>query len=104
MTKEPNYTPKMEAVLRAEYLANPSKETVDILAAMLGKKPRSVTAKLSNMGIYQTPARTSKSGKPIIKKQNLVEQIEGKLNLNLPSLIKANKKDLERIVEHLLQS
>jgi hypothetical protein len=98
-TKAPNYTEAQEKELREKYTASPSRETVDLLADSYGKSPRSIIAKLSNMKIYIAPARTTKAGKPIVKKETLVNEICAILNVDAPSLAKANKLDLEKIVE-----
>lgn len=97
--KTPNYTDEMVLRLTEEYEANPTRETVDALAAEFGKSPRSVIAKLSTMGIYQTPPRTTKSGEPIIKKDEMVEEVCERLGINIPSLVKTNKRDLKTLVE-----
>ena len=97
-TKEPNYTDEMVAQLEAEYTAEPTRETVDRLAEEFGKSPRSVISKLSNMGIYKAPPRMTKAGKPIVKKETLVEEITRCLGIEAPSLVKANKLDLEKVV------
>lgn len=96
--KTPNYTDEMVARLEAEYSENPTRETVNALAADMGKSPRSVIAKLCTMGIYQTPPRTTKTGKPIVKKEEMVEEICRALGVEVPSLVKTNKRDLETLV------
>lgn len=96
--KTPNYTDEMVSRLEEVYSANPTRDTVDELAAEFGKTPRSVIAKLSTMGIYQTPPRTTKSGEPIIKKDEMVEEICERLNISIPSLVKTNKRDLKTLV------
>jgi hypothetical protein len=97
--KEPNYTEKMEARLRSEYEANPTRDTVDALAEEMGKSPRSIIAKLSNMSIYKAPPRLTKAGTPIVKKETLVAEICEALGIECPSLVKANKQDLERLTK-----
>ena len=97
--KEPNYSPEAEALLRKEYESNPCTETVMQLVEELGKSKRSIISKLSNMGIYVTPPRTTKTGQPIVKKEQLVEEICEALNVKAPSLVKANKQDLIRLVK-----
>ena len=74
-TKVVNYTDEMVESIVAEYEAAPSRETVDALAARFGKTSRSVIAKLSTLGIYQAPARVTKTGKPVVKKEALVAEI-----------------------------
>lgn len=97
--KTPNYTDDMVARLNDEYLENPTRETVDSLAEEFGKSPRSIIAKLSTMGIYVTPPRTTKAGKPIVKKETMVEEICSVLGVEAPSLVKTNKRDLETLVK-----
>jgi len=103
VTKEPNYTVKQEAQLKEMYTANPVPETVEALVEMTGKNKRSIVAKLSNMGIYVVPERTTKAGTPVVKKETLVAEIGAKLEGEFPSLIKANKRDLEKLVECLAE-
>jgi len=98
-TKAPNYTETQEARMREFYLEVPGRGSVDCLAEEFGKSPRSIIAKLSNMGIYVAPPRTTKAGKPIVKKEVLVAEIMTKLGVEAPSLVKANKQDLERLVD-----
>jgi hypothetical protein len=97
--KAPNYTEEQEAELRECYTAKPTREIVDMLADKYGKSPRSIISKLSNMGIYKAPPRTTKAGTPIVKKETLVKEICDRLGIDAPSLVKANKQDLERMVE-----
>ena len=99
--KEPNYTKVMEADMHEAYEKNPTRETVDALADLLGKSPRSIIAKLSNMQIYKAPPRLTKSGTPIVKKETLVAEIMERLGVNAPSLVKANKQDLTRLTNAL---
>ena len=62
--KTPNYSEANVARMRAEYLANPSDETVDALtASFVGKTRRSVIAKLVSLGIYVKPEKSVKTAK-----------------------------------------
>jgi hypothetical protein len=97
--KTPNYTDEMVARLVEQYEAEPTRETVNELAVELGKSPRSVIAKLCTLGIYQTPPRTTKNGKPIVKKEEMVAEICESLGVEIPSLVKTNKRDLETLVK-----
>jgi hypothetical protein len=96
--KPPNYTDAQVEFMTGCYTEQPNKETVEALAIKFGKGKRSIIAKLSNMGIYIAPKRTTKSGKPIVKKETLVDEISACLGVELTSLVKANKQDLERLV------
>jgi len=95
--KEPNYTDAMEATMREVYEADPTPETVVQLMETMDKSKRSVIAKLSSMKVYVTPARTTKAGGKIVKKSELVDMISNMLEVSMPSLEKANKKDLEAL-------
>tara|TARA_E500000081_G_scaffold152798_1_gene185765 strand:- start:848 stop:1249 length:402 start_codon:yes stop_codon:yes gene_type:complete len=96
----PNYTDAMVDRMVGEYTATPSVDTVTTLAKEFGKTKRSVIAKLVREGVYQAQERTTKSGAPIVRKADLVEQIESYfVGASLPSLVKASKADLQRMVE-----
>jgi len=101
ISKPPNYSDEQVTELRERYLKNPCRDTVNEIAADFGKRQRSVIAKLSREGIYVTPPRTTKSGTPIVKKETLVERIEKRLEIEVPSLVKTNKLDLEKITAAL---
>ena len=94
---EVNYTEDMVTEMQERYVANPTRDTVNELAEEFEKSTRSIIAKLSQLGIYQAPPRTTKSGEPIVRKSDLVEAIEEGTGLELPSLVKATKADLQRL-------
>ena len=96
-TKVVNYTDEMVETIVSVYEAAPERATVDALAEKFGKTPRSIIAKLSTLGIYKAPARVTKTGAPVVKKEFLVAEINNKLGVELPSLVKANKQDLEAL-------
>ena len=100
-TKVVNYTEEMVEAIVAAYEANPVRATVDALAAEYNKTPRSIIAKLSTMGVYKAPARVTKTGAPVVKKEALVAEITAAIGVELPSLVKANKQDLEALVSAL---
>ena len=100
-TKAVNYTDEMVETIVSVYEAAPERATVDALAEKFGKTPRSIIAKLSTLGIYKAPARVTKTGAPVVKKEALVAEINNKLGVELPSLVKANKQDLEALVSAL---
>ena len=41
----------------------------------------------------------TKSGEPVVRKAELVAQIEAHFGIEMPSLVKASKVDLQRMVE-----
>lgn len=93
-----SYTPEETESIVKEYQANPTRETVESIAKRIGKSPRSVIAKLAATGVYQTPQRTTKTGDPIIKKEKMVADIEEALDIEVPTLVKAGKQDLAKLV------
>jgi hypothetical protein len=96
-----SYTEELTAEIVAEYAANPTRETVDAIAQRISKSMRSVIAKLSSAGVYQTPQRTTKTGEPIEKKEELVVQISTWLGIEVPTLAKTGKEDLKKIRDAL---
>lgn len=94
-----SYTPELTAQIVEEYNASPSRETVESIAGRIGKSTRSVIAKLAATGVYQTPERTTKTGDPIVKKEEMVEDLEKLLIISVPTLVKAGKQDLAKLVE-----
>ena len=92
-----SYNEELTAEIVAEYEANPSRETVEAIAARIEKSVRSVIAKLSSAGVYQTPQRTTKTGEPIEKKEEMVTQICTWLGVDAPTLAKTVKQDLKLI-------
>ena len=94
-----NYTEAQTEKMVAQYNANPNRETVEALAKELGKNTRSVIAKLSREGVYKAQPRQTKSGEPIIRKAELVAQIQETLGVEFPSLVKASKADLQRLID-----
>tara|TARA_B100000809_G_scaffold263744_1_gene317756 strand:+ start:1674 stop:1985 length:312 start_codon:yes stop_codon:yes gene_type:complete len=96
-----NYTPKMVGTMHEVYTANPTRESVEALGKQFGKSTRSIIAKLSREGIYVAMERKTKTGEPIVRKAELVAQIEEHFGDTFPSLVKATKTDLQRLVESL---
>ena len=94
-----NYTEAMTEKMIAQYSANPTRETVDALANELGKNARSVIAKLSREGVYKAQPRVTKSGEPVVRKAELLASIESTLGQQFPSLVKASKADLQRLLD-----
>lgn len=96
-----SYTEEQTAEIVAEYEANPTRETVDVIAERLDKSVRSVIAKLSSAGVYRTPERVTKTGEPIEKKEELVVQISTWLGIEVPTLVKTGKQDLKTLRDAL---
>lgn len=93
-----NYTDTMVNQMHDVYMKNPTRESVEFLANEFGKSTRSVIAKLSREGIYVPMERKTKNGEPIVRKHELVAQIEEYFSIEVPSLVKATKADLQKLV------
>ena len=96
-----NYTEKMVATMHEVYTAEPTRDSVEALAKTFGKSTRSIIAKLSREGIYVPMERKTKTGEPIVRKAELVAQIEEHFGDTFPSLVKSTKADLQKLVEKL---
>ena len=94
-----NYTDEMVAQMTEAYTANPTRETVDALAKKLGKSVRSIIAKLSREGVYVAQPKVTKTGEPVVRKAELVAQLEAHFEVAIPTLVKASKADLQRLVD-----
>jgi len=101
VTRTPNYTDEMVDAMVADYEANPSKDTVAKLSAEFGKTSRSIVAKLVREGVYKAAPRVTKTGTPVVRKSELVAQINEVLGVELITLEKASKQDLELLVSAL---
>jgi hypothetical protein len=99
--KAKNYTEEMVADMHELYTATPTRETVELLAEKLGKSVRSVIAKLSREGIYVSQPRVTKSGEPVVRKSELVAQIEDHFGIEVPTLVKASKADLQELIDNI---
>ena len=100
-TENKNYTKEQEASMIAEYKMNPTRATVDVIAEDLGKSVKSVIAKLVTLKVYVKAVKTTKTGKPVIRKTALVEKINSHFGFEMPSLVKATKTDLQNMVDNL---
>ena len=99
MADQPNYTDAMVEELVAAYEDNPSRDTVDEFAQRFNKPARSIIAKLVREGVYKAVARATKQGTPVVRKAELVAQIQESLGTTkLDTLAKASKADLQTLV------
>ena len=101
MAAAKNYTEEMVSTMTEQYNANPTRETVDVLATQFGKTTRSIIAKLSREGIYKAQPRTTKTGEPVISKAQYVSAINAHFEVELPTLVKAGKQDLAKLASVL---
>ena len=96
-----NYTEQQTKEMVAQYEAAPTKDTVVAIAEKLGKNTRSVIAKLSREGVYKAQPRTTKAGEPVVLKQELVNVIQEHFGDEFPSLVKASKVDLQKLIDKI---
>jgi len=93
-----NYTEEMVDAMVADYEANPTLETVASLAAEFNKSTRSIVAKLVREGVYKAQPKAVAAKVAVVRKSELVATINEALGLELASLEKATKGDLEKLV------
>jgi len=98
VTRTPNYTDEMVNAMVADYQDNPTKDTVANLAKEFNKSTRSIVAKLVREGVYVAAPRVTKTGAPVIRKAELVAQIQDALGVEFTTLEKASKADLEKLL------
>lgn len=101
MATAKNYTDKDVSMMIEAYTQSPTRDTVDMLAEKLGKNTRSIIAKLSREGVYKAQPRVTKAGEPVVLKSELVARIHTVLGIEVPSIVKATKADLQRLADHL---
>ena len=101
MATAKNYTDEMVAQMTEQYEANPTRETVDGLAKQFGKTTRSIIAKLSREGVYNAQPRTTKTGEPVVSKQQYVDAINAHFDIEMPTLVKSGKQDLQKLASAL---
>jgi hypothetical protein len=102
--KVENYTAEQTAKMVADYVANPTKETVEGIAIEFGKTVRSVIAKLSREKVYKAKTYKTKTGENVVKKDEHADYIGDALGMNAndaDSLTKANKTALKLIADFI---
>lgn len=111
MAKSQKYSAEMEQALRAATADGP----LDLAGCKeLAEQPifanaeisaRSLVAKVRSMGLpYQKVERTTKTGEPVLKKDEIVQEIETALGMTgLDSLAKAEKPALRALAARLAE-
>lgn len=97
-TKPVNYTAEQAAKMVADYTAGVSVETI---AQEMGKSVRSIVAKLSREKVYVAKTYKTKTGEPVVKKDELADELTtlaGLTEAEADSLTKANKTALTKII------
>ena len=98
-----NYTQDQVEYIVNQYRLEPTRETVEKLSLELEKSVKSIIGKLSREGVYIAQPRTTKSGEPVVSKSELVDTIANHFDIELPTLVKAGKADLQRLVDAISQ-
>ena len=70
-----NYTEEQVEVMVAWYVAEPTRDTVDIIAKEMNKSTKSVIGKLSREGVYKKQVYRTKTGEVPITKEQLISQL-----------------------------
>lgn len=95
-----NYTEEITIAIVNAYLADPTKECVERLAAQYDKPTKSIIGKLSREKVYRRQVYTSKTGESPITKDEIVQSIGDILGIpksELLSLEKTSKTVLKLI-------
>lgn len=109
MAKSSKYSEEMVSIIEAAAAKGPLNlgrcvelAEMDIFANA-GITSRGIVAKARTMGIpYEKVVRTSKTGDPVVRKDELVSRIEDITGLEgMDDLSKAGKQTLRRLVEYL---
>lgn len=80
------YTTDVILRISSQYQADPTPETVKLIASELGVSDRSVIAKLSSLGIYKKQVYLNKSGAPPVRKEVYIEKIATLLGIDIQLL------------------
>tara|TARA_R110002153_G_scaffold61232_5_gene165339 strand:+ start:283 stop:663 length:381 start_codon:yes stop_codon:yes gene_type:complete len=92
-----NYPTDVVEEMVATYNDEPTRATVELLAKEFGKTTRSIIAKLSREGVYVAQAKATAAG-AVVRKEDIVAGIEAVFGIEVPSLVKASKLDLEALL------
>jgi len=95
------YTPEEVEVMVARWSSDPTKETINELAELLKRSPKSIIGKLSKEGVYKKQEYISKTGEPPVTKKELVAKIAELTKaelVKLEGLEKAPKSTLKYLI------
>ena len=95
-TQSANYPQVVIDEMVSRYETEPTRATVDELAAEFDKSSRSVIAKLSALGVYVAAVKATKRPAQV-RKADLVARIEEDLGVEFVSLSKAGFQDLVKL-------
>lgn len=109
MAKVENYTADMVTLMVTMYNSVREEnekcrdEMVAFIGEELGKKDRSVRAKLSREGVYIAKVPVGKNGKPAVKKETLATDLRALTGLPLVSADAMHKVDLEALIDYITE-
>ena len=81
-----NYTEEQVSYMKTVYIAFPERETVERLAQEFDKSVKSIIGKLSREGVYKKTEYLTKTGEKPRTKQEIVENLASKLELDITAL------------------
>jgi len=99
MTEKPvNYTDALTKTIVEAYNKEPTLENAKKIAVENNRTLKSIIAKLASEGVYKKKERVTKNGSPVITKMELVAKINSHFNIEINSLVKSTKADLQKLV------
>ena len=93
-----NYTDALTKTIIAAYNKEPTLENAKKIAVENNRTLKSIIAKLASEGVYKKKERVTKNGSPVITKMELVKKINAHFNIEINSLVKGTKADLQKLV------
>jgi glycosyltransferase involved in cell wall biosynthesis len=92
-----NYTQAEKTKIIGDYIDNPTRETILSLVNEIGKSSKSITAKLSSLGVYQKVGNKTKTSSPVISVIVPIYNVEKYLERCLDSIIVQTYRNFEII-------
>ena len=96
--KTVNYTDALTKTIIAAYNKEPTLANAKKIAVENNRTLKSIIAKLVSEGVYKKKERVTKNGSPVITKMELVKKINAHFNIEINSLVKSTKVDLQKLV------
>tara|TARA_A100001015_G_scaffold312709_1_gene418434 strand:+ start:566 stop:877 length:312 start_codon:yes stop_codon:yes gene_type:complete len=99
-----NYNEQTTQYLLEKYTADPTRQTVEVLAEELSRSVKSIIGKLSREGVYRREIYKTKTGELPVTKVEIVSDIADDLGIEVESLSgleKAPKSALKKLKETL---
>ena len=99
-----NYNEQTTQYLLEKYTADPTRQTVEVLAEELSRSVKSIIGKLSREGVYRREIYKTKTGELPVTKVEIVSDIADNLGIEVESLSgleKAPKATLKKLKEAL---